>query len=60
MRVIIKENAADCSTWVARYIAYRIKRAKPTAKKPFVLGLPTGSTPLGVYQELISLCKNKT
>lgn len=59
MRVIIKENSNDCSTWVARYIAYRIKRAKPTAKKPFVLGLPTGSTPLGVYQELISLCQNK-
>ena len=59
MRVIIKENSLDCSTWVARYIAYRIKRAKPTAKKPFVLGLPTGSTPLGVYQELISLNKNK-
>ena len=59
MRVIIKENSLDCSTWVARYIAYRIKRTKPTAKKPFVLGLPTGSTPLGVYQELISLNKNK-
>lgn len=59
MRVIIKENSNDCSTWVARYIAYRIKRAKPTAKKPFVLGLPTGSTPLGVYQELINLYQNK-
>lgn len=59
MRVIIKENTLDCSTWVARYIAYRIKRARPTAKNPFVLGLPTGSTPLGVYQELINLYKNK-
>ena len=59
MRVIIKNNATDCSTWVAGYIAYSIKKAKPTAKKPFVLGLPTGSTPLGVYKELIKLYQNK-
>ena len=51
MRVIIKDKFTDCSSWVAGYIAYRIKKAKPTAKKPFVLGLPTGSTPLGVYKD---------
>lgn len=59
MRTIIKKNFSDCSAWVAGYIAYRIKQAKPTAKKPFVLGLPTGSTPLGVYKELIKLYQNK-
>lgn len=59
MRTIIKKNFSECSTWVAGYIAYRIKQAKPTAKKPFVLGLPTGSTPLGVYKELIKLYQNK-
>ena len=59
MRVIIKDNFIDCSSWVAGYVAYRIKKAKPTAKKPFVLGLPTGSTPLGVYKELIKLYQNK-
>lgn len=59
MRVIIKDNFSDCSSWVAGYIAYRIKKAKPSAKKPFVLGLPTGSTPLGVYKELIKLYQNK-
>ena len=59
MRVMIKENFADCSAWVAGYIAYSIKKAHPTAKKPFVLGLPTGSTPLGVYKELIKLYQNK-
>lgn len=59
MRVVIKDNAVDASLWVAGYIAYRIKRAKPSAKKPFVLGLPTGSTPLGVYKELIKLYQNK-
>ncbi|MBQ9235331.1 MAG: glucosamine-6-phosphate deaminase [Alphaproteobacteria bacterium] len=59
MRVIIKEDAAKCATFVAGYIAYRIKQAKPTSAKPFVLGLPTGSTPLGVYKELIAMYKNK-
>lgn len=59
MRVIIKDNAINCSSWVAGYIAYRIKQAKPSAKRPFVLGLPTGSTPLGVYKELIKLYQNK-
>ena len=59
MRVIIKDKFTDCSSWVAGYIAYRIKKAKPTAKKPFVLGLPTGSTPLGVYKELVKLYQNK-
>ena len=59
MRVIIKDKMTDCASWVAGYIAYRIKKAKPTAKKPFVLGLPTGSTPLGVYKELIKLYQNK-
>ena len=59
MRVIIKDTLDDCSSWVAGYIVYRIKKAKPTAKRPFVLGLPTGSTPLGVYKELIRLYQNK-
>ncbi len=59
MRVIIKDNAEQCAIWVAGYIAYRIKKAKPDATHPFVLGLPTGSTPLGVYRELIKMYKNK-
>ena len=36
-------------------IAKRILKFNPTAEKPFVLGLPTGSTPLGTYKELINL-----
>ncbi len=43
------------SQWAAAYIAKRINAFKPTAKKPFVLGLPTGSTPLGTYRELVRL-----
>lgn len=45
--------------WVAKYIVSKIKGAKPTPEKPFVLGLPTGSTPLGVYESLIRLCEAK-
>lgn len=47
-RLIIKENPASASEYVANLIAARINAFKPTAEKPFVLGLPTGSTPLKV------------
>lgn len=53
MRVLIKPDYDSCAKWVAEYIIYKIKLARPTANKPFVLGLPTGSSPIGVYQELI-------
>ena len=53
MRLIIKNNYEDCSKWTADYICNKIIEFKPTKEKPFVLGLPTGSTPLGVYKELI-------
>lgn len=55
MRVIIKQDYDTVSKWVANYVAYRIKKFKPTKDKPFVLGLPTGSTPLGMYKELIKM-----
>ena len=57
MRVIIRDNYTDCSAWAANHIARRINDAKPTAEKPFILGLPTGSTPLGTYKKLIELNK---
>ncbi|MBN2417321.1 glucosamine-6-phosphate deaminase [bacterium] len=57
MHVIIKKNYQILSKWVADYVADKINKAKPTADKPFVLGLPTGSSPLGTYQELIKLYK---
>ncbi len=57
MRIIIHENYQALSKWAAYYIAGKINRAKPTPEKPFVLGLPTGSSPLGTYQELIQLYK---
>ncbi|MBQ9034954.1 MAG: glucosamine-6-phosphate deaminase [Alphaproteobacteria bacterium] len=57
MRVIIKNNASDVSQWAAEYVAFRINEFHPTAKNPFVLGLPTGSTPLGMYAALIKMCQ---
>lgn len=57
MRLIIQANHDLTSKWVANYIARKILLAAPTAEKPFVLGLPTGSSPLGTYSELIQLCK---
>lgn len=55
MRLIIQDNYGKMSEWAADYIARKIGLAKPTSEKPFVLGLPTGSSPLGVYRELIAL-----
>lgn len=57
MRLIIEPNYEEVSRWAARYVAARINEANPTAEKPFVLGCPTGSSPLGMYKELIKLCK---
>lgn len=58
MRLIIRPNYENCSQWAANYIAYKINGFRPSAQKPFVLGLPTGSTPLGTYRELIKLVQN--
>ncbi len=57
MRVIIQEDYKRVSTWAAAYVAGSINKFKSTAKKPFVLGLPTGSSPLGMYKELARLNK---
>lgn len=53
MRVIIEPNYDALSKWAANYVAKRIKEANPTPEKPFKLGCPTGSSPLGLYRELI-------
>lgn len=57
MRLIIQESYSQLSQWAAAYIVKRINEFAPTAEKPFVLGLPTGSTPLGTYKQLINLHK---
>lgn len=57
MRVIIQKDYDNVSAWAAAHVACSINNHKPSAKKPFVLGLPTGSSPLGMYRELIMLNK---
>ncbi|HHV04080.1 MAG: glucosamine-6-phosphate deaminase [Bacteroidales bacterium] len=57
MRVLILENYDRLSAWAANYIADKINAFAPDAGNPFVLGLPTGSSPLGTYRALISLYK---
>ena len=57
MRLIIEPDYAAMSEWAANYVAKKINAAKPTEEKPFVLGLPTGSSPLGMYKHLIELKK---
>jgi glucosamine-6-phosphate deaminase len=57
MRVVILKDYGLVSSWVAAYVAKSVNHFKPTAQRPFVLGLPTGSSPLGMYKELIRLNK---
>ncbi|MFW6246143.1 MAG: 6-phosphogluconolactonase, partial [Tangfeifania sp.] len=57
MRILIHKDYQQLSKWTARYIADKINEFNPTPDKPFVLGLPTGSSPVGVYTELIELVK---
>ena len=55
MRVVIQENYEKMCKWAANHIASRINAH--TGDRPFVLGLPTGSSPLGVYAELARMNK---
>ncbi len=55
MRLVPLDCAEQVSRWAARYIVDKINAFQPTAEKPFVLGLPTGGTPLQTYKELIKL-----
>lgn len=57
MRVIIQPDYELVSQWAANYAAKKMLKFRPTESKPFVLGLPTGSSPLGMYKELIKLSK---
>ncbi|HOU95728.1 MAG TPA: glucosamine-6-phosphate deaminase [Bacteroidales bacterium] len=55
MRIIIKKDPAEIGNWTATYIADKINKKKPTPAKPFVLGLPTGSSPIPVYKEFVKM-----
>ena len=53
MKTIVKDTYDEICLWVASHIADAINNHK--GEKPFVLGLPTGSTPIGVYENLIRM-----
>jgi glucosamine-6-phosphate deaminase len=55
MRIIIQPDYDMVSKWTANYVVKRISEFNPSVKKPFVLGLPAGSSPMGMYKELIKL-----
>ena len=55
MRVIIESDYQALSEWATNYVAQRINQFQPSSERPFVLGLPTGYSPLGMYKALIEL-----
>lgn len=57
MRVVIKSTYEELSQWAADYVVFRINKHRPTPKKPFVLGLPSGSTPLEMFKALAQYYK---
>lgn len=58
MRIIINDDQHQVGQWAANYIIEKIKKANPTKDKPFVLGLPTGSSPIFTYEELVRRHRN--
>ena len=52
MKVIIQNDYDRMCEWAANHIIDAINNHKED--KPFVLGLPTGSSPIGVYKRLIA------
>ncbi|KAF8635224.1 hypothetical protein AX17_003999 [Amanita inopinata Kibby_2008] len=57
MRLIIRENPSAVGEYIANYICKRINDFNPTPERPFILGLPTGSSPIPTYKSLIRLVK---
>ncbi len=57
MRRIPLNTTTAVGKWAARHIVERINAFKPTAERPFILGLPTGGTPLEAYKHLIAMHK---
>jgi len=58
MRLIVERDYEAVSLWAARYIAGRIQNFPGPGR--FVLGLPTGSSPLGIYRELVRFHREGT
>ncbi|MCH5719538.1 glucosamine-6-phosphate deaminase [Niabella hibiscisoli] len=57
-QIQVFDNKMEGSRAIARYIANLVKR-RQEENKPVVLGLATGSTPIGVYEELVRIHKTE-
>jgi glucosamine-6-phosphate deaminase len=57
MRLVILDKSASVGEWSAKFVMKRINDFKPGPSRYFVLGLPTGSTPLTMYKKLIEYHK---
>ena len=57
MRLIIQKDYEKISEWTANYIAEKINNVNASDESRYVLGLPTGSTPIGTYNNLIKMHK---
>ena len=57
MRLIIEPSYERLSRWAAEHVIKRINEFDPTPDHKFVLGLPTGSSPIGMYRELVKANK---
>lgn len=57
MRLLPLQSDAEVARCAAAYIVQKINAFKPSPEIPFVLGLPTGSTPLKTYKILIEMHK---
>jgi glucosamine-6-phosphate deaminase len=57
MRLIPLNTPTEVGKWAARHIVQRINAFNPTAERPFVLGLPTGGTPMEAYKHLVAMHK---
>ena len=53
MRLIIKRDYEQMSEFAANYVINRINAHAKRCDRPFVLGLPTGSSPIGMYGRLV-------
>lgn len=55
MRLLILDDYDAMSKWAANYVANKVNKFNPTRDRKFVLGLPTGSSPIGTYKELVEM-----
>ncbi|KAL1110266.1 hypothetical protein AAG570_008343 [Ranatra chinensis] len=57
MRLVILDTSSAVAEWSAMYVMKKINDFRPAPGRHFVLGLPTGGTPLGMYQKLVEYYK---